>query len=254
MTPAAIPEAPCEAFFFDVETMDASEEAVDRDFAENYETPKSYKDQEAIERHKADARVKWTEKAALLDAAPVAMVGLMFERKTFLLHGLKNERGKWFGRNGERNQVWIEGFAGEKLLMEMVCKVITRFTGAETRGVGHNIFGFDLGKLRLAIVRNGLALPEFFRVLTLEDEERQQFVDTMKLYTRYFAKSGQMFIKLEAMAENLGIDVPLKGIATGEDVPKLLAAGKITAVAAKNLSDLVVVREAFLRMTGRTRG
>src|SRR6266404_9324921 len=63
---APMPETAVEAFFFDVETMDASEEAVDRDFAENYETPKNYKDPEAIERHRADARAKWTEKAALL--------------------------------------------------------------------------------------------------------------------------------------------------------------------------------------------
>ena len=246
-----MPEAACEAFFFDVETMDANEEAVDRDFAENYETPKNYKDPEAIERHRADARVKWTEKAALLDAAPVAMVGIMFEEETFLLHGLKAEKAKWFGKNGAKNRVSIEGFASEKELMQMVCRLLTKKVGQETRGVTHNGFGFDLGKVRLAIVRNGLPLPEIFRVLHLDDEERQPWADTMRMYCRYFARAGQLFIKQETMLENLGIEPLLKNVATGADVPVLLKNGKINEVAAKLLADLVGLRSAFTKMTGR---
>lgn len=255
-TVAHTAEAPCEAFFFDVETMNPEPkvmERIEREFLEEWEPPSNYKDPAAIERLRVEKLQAFREKAALHDAAPVAMVGLMFEEQTFLLHSLKDQEAEWFGRNGKRNHVSIEGFAGERKLMERVCVLIGKKTTQETRGVGHNVYGFDLGKLRLAIVRNGLALPEFFRVLHVEDEERQQFVDTMKLYCRYFAKAGQMFITQEAMLESLGIEPQLKGIATGADVPKLLAAGKLTAVAAKLLADLVGVREAFVRMTGRKR-
>ncbi|GAC1640096.1 MAG: hypothetical protein NVS9B14_21460 [Candidatus Acidiferrum sp.] len=265
---APVTEAPCEAFFFDVETMNPSPEVmaqIEKQWLAEWEPPKNYKDPAAIEAKRLEELDKFRERAALHDAAPVAMVGLMFEQETFLLHSLKSERAKWFGKNGAKNRVSIEGFAGERELMEMVCKLIARKTELPqrdsrgktihegTRGVGHNVYGFDLGKIRLAIVRNGLPLPEFFRVLHVEDEDRQQFVDTMRMYCRYFAKSGQMFITQDAMLENLGITPQLKGVATGADVPKLLAAGKLTAVAAKLLADLVGVREAFVRMTGRAR-
>jgi hypothetical protein len=250
---AAVEQA-VDAFFFDVETMNPEPkvmEQIEKEFLAEWEPPKGWKDEAKIAEKRAEDLEKFHERAALHDAAPVAMVGLMFDGETFLLHSLKNERAKWFGKNGAANRVSIEGFAGEKQLMEMVCRLIAKKTDEKTRGVGHNIFGFDLGKIRLAIVRNGLPLPECFRVLHLEDEDRQQFLDTMRMYTRYFGKAGQLFITQDAMLENLGITPQLKGVATGADVPKLLEAGKITAVATKLWADLVGVRAAFNRMTSR---
>jgi hypothetical protein len=247
-----LPEAPCEFFCFDVETTNPPEEEVVKDFEANYDgPPKGWKDLAKIEEHRSETLLKWHEKAALLDIAPIAMVGMLFEEETFLLHGLKAEKAKWFGKNGAKNRVSIEGFASEKELMQMVCRLLTKKVGPETRGVTHNGFGFDLGKVRLAIVRNGLPLPEIFRVMHLDDEERQPWVDTMRMYCRYFARAGQLFIKQETMLENLGIEPLLKNVATGADVPVLLKNGKINEVAAKLLADLVGLRSAFTKMTGR---
>lgn len=251
-----LPEAPCEAFFFDVETMDppaAVMERLEKAFCEDWEPPKNYRDEEKIGALRLADLDKWRERAALLDAAPVAMVGLMFEDDTYILHGLKREKLRPFGRNGRENRRYLEGFKGEGELMEAVRIVLEKRVGPETRGVGHNCYGFDLGKLRLAMVRNGLTLPEAFRVLHLEDEDRQPFVDTMKLYCRYFGRSGQLFITQDAMLENLGLRSLLKGVATGAEVPALLKAGQINAVATKLLADLVGLREAFVKMTGRAK-
>jgi hypothetical protein len=53
------------------------------------------------------------------------------------------------------------------------------------------------------------------------------------------------------MLLRLGIESLLNGVATGADVPGLLARGKINEVATKLLADLVGVRDAFLKMAGR---
>lgn len=248
---AIAPAPPCEFFVFDVETMNppaAQMEKLEADFLAEWE-PGQLKDPEKIVAKKIADMEKFRSKAALLDAAPVAMVGLMFDEETYLLHGLKTAKAKWFGRR--ENRVAIEGFKNEAALMRAVSNLLGKKTSAESMGVGHNIYGFDLPKMRLATVRNGIDLPEALRVKLVEDDDRQRMLDTMKHFCRYFARNGELFIKQETMLERLGLDPMLKGVATGADVPGLLAAGKITEVATKLLADLVGVRQAFLRMTGR---
>ncbi|SRR5579884_2851524 len=243
-----------EFFIFDVETMNppAKEmERLEREFLAEWEPPGNLKDAEKINgRQQADLE-KFRDRIALHDAAPVAMVGLMFEDKTFLLHSLGRDRVKWFGKR--ENRVSIEGFRGERELIGAVYAVLSEKTTEKMQGVGHNIFGFDLAKLRIAGVRNGLTLPDALRVVMDEEEERQRFVDTMTLYCKYFARRGEIMISQERMLERLGVESLLKGVANGGDVPKLLAAGKLNEVATKLLADLVGVREAYLRMTGRER-
>jgi hypothetical protein len=247
-------EPVAEFFVFDVESMNPPPEEMKRleaDFLEDWEPNGNVKDPEKIEAAKANALLKFRDKAALLDAAPVSMVGLMFAEHVYLLHGLKREKPKWFGKR-ERN-VSIEGFKDERSLIDAVYSVLEKETTEKMQGVGHNIFGFDLAKLRLAGVRNGLVLPDALRVVMDEEEDRRRYVDTMSLYCKYFCKRGELFITQDRMLERLGIESLLKGVATGADVPRLLEAGKINEVATKLLADLVGVRDAFLRMTGRTR-
>ncbi len=243
-------------FVFDVETMNpppAEMKRLEADFLEDWEPGGNLKDPEKIEAARANALLKFRDKAALLDAAPVSMVGLMFEERVFLLHGLKREKPKWFGKR-ERN-VSIEGFPNEGALIEAVYAVLEEHTTEKMQGVGHNIFGFDLSKLRLAGVRNGLTLPDVLRVVLDEEEERRRFTDTMVLFTKFFSKRGELFITQDRMLERLGIESLLKGVATGADVPRLLAENppKINEVAAKLLADLIGVRESFLKMTSRVR-
>jgi hypothetical protein len=248
------PQAVAEFFVMDVETMNPPAQEMKRletEFLEDWEPPTSWKDEAKIAAKRIEDLEKFRERAALLDAAPVSMVGLMFEERVFILHGLKREEPKWFGKR-ERN-VSMEGFPDERTLIEAVYAVIEKQVRDKMQGVGHNIFGFDLSKLRLAGVRNGLVLPDALRVVMDEEEDRQRYVDTMALYCKYFAKRGELFITQDRMLERLGIESLLKGVATGADVPQLLEAGKINEVATKLLADLVGVREAFLRMTGRSR-
>lgn len=252
--PETSAEAPCEAFFFDVETMDPPAETVKRMEAawlENWQPPESWKDADKIAARKAEALEAWRGKLALTDEAPVAMAGLMFESDTMILHGLKRESAKWLGKNGKRDRVSIEGFSSESELMQAVIDVLDSRIRANTMGVGHNIFRFDLPKLRLAAARNGLVLPEALRVRLFDDEERQRLLDTMQHYTRYFGREGQLMISASEMQRRLGLPVLLDGVADGKDVPGLLARGKIQQVATKLYADLLGVRAAFLRMAGR---
>lgn len=249
-------EAVAEFFVFDVETMNPQAEHMKRleaDFVADWEPSGNLKDPEKIAAAQAAALLKFRDKAALLDAAPVSMVGLMFADRVYLLQGIKREKPKWFGKR-ERN-VSIEGFPNEQSLIEAVYAVLEEQTTGKMQGVGHNIFGFDLAKLRLAGVRHGLVLPDALRVLMDEEEDRRRYVDTMSLYCKYFARRGELFISQDRMLERLGIESLLKGVATGADVPRLLAQDppKINEVATKLLADLVGVRDAFLRMTGRSR-
>ena len=149
----------------------------------------------------------------------------------------------------------IEGFAGERKLMEAVYATLEEHTTEKMHGVGHNIFGFDLSKLRLAGVRNGLTMPDVLRVVMTDDEERVRFVDTMSLFTKFFCKRGELFISQDRMLQRLGIESLLKGVATGADVPKLLAENppRITEVATKLLADLLGCSDAYAKMTSRVR-
>lgn len=245
-------ESPLPFWIMDVETANPPADVMARleeEFLLEWEPGGNLKDPEKIEAKRLSDVQKFRERAALLDAAPVAMVGLMFEEQTFLLHGLKKAKAKWFGNRG--NNVTLEGFAGERSLMEAVCLVLTEKTSPGWMGVGHNAFGFDLPRIRLACVRNGLRLPEALRVLVDEHEDRRRFLDTMHHFCKYFGRNGEIMISQEKMLGRLGIESLLKGVATGADVPALLEGGKIHEVATKLLADLVGTRDAFLKMTGR---
>lgn len=249
-----VAEAPCSAFFFDVETMDPAPEVaakMEARWLAEWEPPENLRDPEKIEARRAEQLAKWRDRLALSDEAPVAMIGLMFEDETMILHGLKREAPKWLGARGKADHVSMEGFAGEAELMEATIQVLDARIRPETMAVGHNIFRFDLPKLRLAAVRHNLRLPEMLRVRLFAEQERQRLLDTMQHYVRYFGREGQMYVSAEAMQEKLGLHPPLKDVATGKDVPGLLAAGKTRPVAAKLFADLIGVRDAFLRMTGR---
>lgn len=248
-------DAPVEDFYiFDVETTEPAPEEVARmeaDWLENWEPPANYKDAEKIAAYKAEQLAKWRERLALADEAPLAMIGVMFPEETMILHGVKKHAVKWLGKNGKRDRVSIEGFAGESRLIEATIQVLEARIRERALGVGHNIYGFDLPKLRLAAARNNLRLPDALRVKIHDEMERPQMLDTMHHFCRYFARSGQLFISAAEMQRKLGLPALLEGVADGKDVPRLLAAGKVEQVAIKLFADLVGCRDSFLRMTGR---
>ncbi|HUO61006.1 MAG TPA: hypothetical protein VMU24_10085 [Candidatus Acidoferrales bacterium] len=250
-TPRVLPpESALPYFVLDVETMNPSPDAMatlEAQFLAEWEPGGNLKDPAKIAA-KSDADLqRFRERAALLDDAPVAMVGLMFEDATFLLHGLKRAKARWLGNR--KNNVTLEGFDGERSLMEAVCTVLNEKAQPDSICIGHNIFGFDLRRLRLACVRNGVKLPDVLRVVF--DEKPQRFLDTMQHYCRFFGRRDEIMISQEHMLEQLGIEPLLRGVASGADVPKLLEDGKFNEVATKLLADLVGVRAAFLRMTAR---
>lgn len=245
-------ESPAPFWIVDCETMNPPPEimvSLEAEFLAEWEPGGNLKDPEKIEAKRQADVLKFREKAALLDEAEIGMVGLMFEDQTFLLHGLGKKKAKFFGNR--KNNVIVQGFSGERALMEATCVVLDEKTSPGWIGVGHNCYRFDLPKLRLAIVRSGLKLPESLRALHSEQEDRPRFLDTMQHFCKYFGRNGELFISQDAMLRRLGIESLLSGVATGADVPALLAAGEINAVAGKLLGDLCGVRDAFLKMTGR---
>ena len=245
------PELPCPFYVVDVETMCPAPDVMARleeEFLSEWEPGGTLKQPEKIEAKRLADLEKFRERAALLDEAPVAMVGIMFEDATFLLHGLQTAKATWFGNR--ENNVTLEGFDGEKGLMEAVSLVLNEKTSPGWIGVGHNCYGFDLRRIRLACVRNGLKLPGALRVVLNEDEDRRRFLDTMQHFCKYFGRNGEVMISQDKMLGRLGIESLLNGVARGPDVASLLASGKIKEVATKLLADLVGVRDAFLKMTG----
>lgn len=253
MATKALPVEPLRSFFcFDVETGNPSPDTMkqlEETYLSEWEPPANFKDVEKIESRRQIGLEKFRERAALLDAAPIMMCGLMFEDATFLLHGLKRAKPRWFGNR--KNAVTLQGFGDERELMMGVSDVLNAKTTPDSIGVGHNIFGFDLRRLRLATVRHGLPLPAALRVVRDDDEDRQHFCDTMQLYGRYFGRSNDIMISQTVMLEQLGITPLLRDVCTGADVPKLLDSGNVNEVATKLLADLIGVRDAFLKMTGR---
>lgn len=237
--------------FVDLETGNPSPERMAelvRQFELEWEPPGNLKDETKIEARRTADLAKFTEKAALLPDAPVRVVAVLAD-KLWQFHSMKRERARWEGSK----TVVVEGFADEKSMLEATCSLLADVAGPDTLFVAHNAFAFDLPRLRLAFVRNGLALPPALQLKIADEDSQSRVFDTMTQFARRFlGQNGPGFVSQDAMLDSMGIRPLSNQNLTGADVPALLDAGKLDAVLLKNRADLLDLRKAFERMTGRT--
>ena len=230
----------------DIETGNASEEAIDM-AADLYKPPSNMKDAEKIAAKEAEAIVKIREKSALLDLAPIYVVGMMTESDAVLFHWIKTKKKIDSLKNIPAE---VYGFKSERDMLGAVREwVDPRFTPNQVI-IGHNIKGFDLPKIRGGFVRNRLVLPKVFQPAARDGGVT--VFDTMKefLYNVTAELAGDRYVSQQEMVARLGIPGH-KHRLSGAEIPGMIAQGKAEEVLAYNYLDFAEAYAAFLAMSGQ---
>jgi hypothetical protein len=185
----------------------------------------------------AAKQAKLQESAALIDGAPVVIVGILTEGLTVQFHAsdqavnvpgvtvipCKSEEGLLWAV-----KLFLEGFGGTF--------------------VGHNIekryngSGFDLPHLRFRYACNNIPLPACLPPLYTRK------VDLMELYFHSSNTKKDVFVSLEEMALRIGVTMRIFPL-SGKDVPGLWQASDVETCLLKNYYDLLLTQRVFLRLS-----
>lgn len=223
---------------FDVETAAGRPESIEREFRISWAPDKRWED-ETVGRRWREAFAKKTEKSALLDVAPIVVIGMRSDLETRCLHWCYEHPLTLVSGAG------VEGFASEAAMLTAFRGLVEQRTAPQTTLVGHNL-SFDEKRIRYACLRNGLRPPA--PLLTRE----QPRYDTMTEYChRYSVNDGKnkIMVSLSEVLEDFGIDSH-KDLVDGAMIPELHASGQYDLIIKYCLLDVLAESDLFLRMTG----
>jgi len=182
-----------------------------------------------------DAYQKKLERLALLDTAPIISLAMRTEADCRVIHWLPIDEQQIAGAALER-------CADQAAMLYRVQEYLDQCT-PETVLIGHNIRHFDLPKIRHAMLRRGVRLPQ---CLVAHD---QPIFDTMMEWNRYTLDERPM-ISLSDVLDVCGL-VNHKQIAEGAMVPELYEQGEYVTILTYAVADVVAEWSLFLRMTGQ---
>ena len=222
----------------DIETANGRPEDVER-WARMQWAPNPRLKPATIGQKYLDALEAKTQKLALMDEAPVIIVGVKSETEARLLHCMEAHEPK------QEHGALVEGFDSERNMLIALRNVLDSFCTPETLLVGHNIEHFDLPKLRFRYVHAKVRQP---RVLL---DGHQPVFDSMLEYGRRFTQNKNPFIAAADLAELLGLQNGHKSLISGKDVPELYASGQYDVLLQYNRLDLHIEERFFLTMTGQ---
>ena len=205
---------------------------------QGWKPPKNWKP-ETAEAKRAEMAEKFEERSALLDAAPILCVALKTDQVAIVLNGMSADLFEVPG--------WaVMPCGGERGLLLALRMMLDSMSSPETVIVGHNILGFDAGKIRSAFLRHRLRLPA---ALFHFD---QPFFDTMRQIKHFSAEyADERYVSLDAMARVLGIPQP-KLFITGADCPRLHREGRYPEICTYCCVDVATTERAYLLMTGQS--
>jgi len=184
-----------------------------------------------------DALQQRRERLALLDSSPLITVALATDTDCRILHWLPVESSALYG-------VPLERYSSERMMLARLRDYLESCSDT-TLFVGHNIVGFDLPRLRLRYLTNGLRIP---RPLT---NTHQPVYDTMLVWTDLFSIEGAKFISLHDCLEIARLPSH-KTIVSGADVQRLYDAGEYLTLLLYAILDVLAERALFLCMTGQS--
>lgn len=206
---------------------------------DNWEPSKAWKP-ETIGARYLEMLAKKTERLALLDASQIIAVALRTPAEVACIHSMQSHPP------AKVESADVAGFASERVMLESLRSFMATRAGEQTTLVGHNIGHFDLPRLRLAFLRNGLQLPPL-----LADPDQPVF-DTMREFCRRFSADNETGrIALADVLSKIGLPNH-KTVAAGGDVPALFAAGQFDSITRYALLDVMTEAEVFLRLTGHS--
>ena len=221
----------------DCETGDCPPAALDAAIGA-WNPPKNWKP-ETVEAKRAERAEAIRGKAALLDASPILCVALKTDRVAILLNGMSTST---FDVPG-----WLVMPCGdERGLLLALRTLLDSSAQPSTVIVGHNLLGFDAGKIRNGFIPVRSTLPAALA------EFAQPVFDTMR-QIRYFSmeNADERFVSLDTVARVLGIPQP-KQVITGADCPRLHREGQYAAICTYCCVDVATTERAYLLMTGQS--
>ncbi len=229
--------APLPYLVLDIETGAATEEEIQAAL-NGWKCPTNVKDPEKREAKRKEAEAKIRGQSALLDVAPILVVGCAHHSGVVLFNGMD---GIAYTIEGAT----ILPCGDERLMLLAFQQWADAFTGPETVLVGFNHLAFDLPRLRLAYVRHRLPLPECLRPC----EQNQAVYDVMRNFTRYFTAEnhGELFISLDTVLSRLGLP-QYKSLVNGAMIPELAREGRVLEVLQYCAVDTLATREAWQLM------
>ncbi|RMF87704.1 MAG: hypothetical protein D6741_20235, partial [Planctomycetota bacterium] len=182
-----------------------------------------------------EAYEKKKERLALLDTAPIISVAIRTEADCRVIHHLPVDETQVAGAALERTD-------DQEAMLRRVRDYLDQCT-PDTVLIGHNIRHFDLPKLRHAMLRHGIRLPQ-----CLVDRDQPLF-DTMIEWNRYTLDERPM-VSLCEVLDACGLPNH-KQLIDGAFVPDLYEQGEHLAILTYAVVDVVAEWTLFLRMTGQ---
>ena len=181
---------------------------------------------------------KLVEDSALSDCAPVIIIGTVSQLGTVIFAATDDI-------SFNMANMTILPCSSEAVMLQCFSHFLSTLTPPVTF-VGHHIEtrgqfkGFDLPHLRFRFAVNNIPLPESLHPL------RTSSIDTMSLYWRS-SHTKDPFVRLEVIGRKLGIISELFPL-TGRDVPGLWERGEYQQCLLKNLYDLRLTEQVYIRL------
>lgn len=222
----------------DIETAGGRPEDAEEWMRRNWEPSAKWKP-ETIGARYLEMLAKKTERLALLDASQIIAIGIRTPVELGLFHSMQAAPPSTVEGS------FVQGFVGERQMLAAFRAFTSTRTSEETLLVGHNIGHFDLPRLRLAFLRNGLQLPAVLAA------DGQPVFDTMREFCRRFSADSDSngMISLDALLAKIGLPSH-KDVASGADVPGMFAAGAFDAIVRYCLLDVATEAIVFERLAG----
>ena len=193
------------------------------------------KDPAKIEKNLADKRAALAGKAALLDSAPIACIGIKTPTVTACFTSFH------FDESPLIIQAGIACFTSdnEKQMLETTNEFLDMVTTPDMKMVSFNGVGFDLPKIRFRYAKHGIepALPfgPYYK-----------HVDLMLRYSKYYSMNKVPFVSMDEVIQRLGIaDGKMM---SGKYFGKLLDDGEYLKAVLYNVLDLMFIEQILFRI------
>jgi hypothetical protein len=187
---------------------------------------------------------KAEEGGALSDASPITCIGLRYLGQSWIFTAfpVAQEDVKQFAALGA---MVIHGGEEYDMLVSVseFCRQIIESSQSPLVVAGHNIFGFDLPKLRLAYAQIGLYIQAMFYY-----PDGVPARDTMEEFSRFFlTRNTGGFVSVPEAADWLNIEYT--NTADGAELPALYESGQFAKIVEKNAIDLIIEEQIFKRIS-----
>jgi hypothetical protein len=224
----------------DIETANPPSEEVDRWFEKTYKPPSNVKDPAKLKERRQTAYESAHAKAAVLPIAPIIAIGLKSETELRCFHWM------WEHEPMQRMNATVQGVADQKAMLGLLVALFAEKVSADTVLAGFNTEEFDFPRIRQALARQKMPMPDALHPMNRE----QTLFDNMKKFCRLYSGERDIMANCPEVSVALGIE-PHK--VSGAIVPQLYEAKEYEAVVDKVLLDVLEEEQQFLRMTGQAR-